>query len=239
MRSLQRYLQNTGQQRGAVGRRRGGAANASPGWASQTQPGSPRTLSRWPRTPGTGERRLVMEAAPARSNFGVIVHKVIPKGSLGSTRSEWSSLCLGSLWLSQSRHLVHLLRVPSTMYNICVVAMGLCKGVALVKEIDIINYCARPIWYWTCWFLSTDIHFPYQTVPQYPFIRTAPSGAEYLLFASPSHAPSFFVRTASTGFQSFCFPLGAAHGDPPREGGAFIHLAPSLQDGHGLAVSLT
>lgn len=127
--------------------------------------------------------------------------------------------------MSQSRHLVHLLRVPSTMYNICVVAMGLCKGVALVKEIDIINYCARPIWYWTCWFLSTDIHFPYQTVPQYPFIRTAPSGAEYLLFASPSHAPSFFVRTVSTGFQSFCFPLGAAMGTLlGREGRLFIWL---------------
>lgn len=117
-----------------------------------------------------------MEAALARSNFRVIVHKVIPKGSLGSMRSEWSSLFLGSIWLSQSHHLVHLPRVPSTMYNICVVPMGLCKGVALVKEIDIINYCARPIWYWTCWFLSTDIHFPYQTVPQYPLSELPPLG---------------------------------------------------------------
>lgn len=33
-----------------------------------------------------------------------------------------------------------------------------------------------PIWQWTCWFLSTDIHFPCLTVPQYPLLALPPVG---------------------------------------------------------------
>lgn len=123
----------------------------------------PMAQNTWHRRTGVSDG-----GSTGKEQFQGHVHKLIPKGSLGSTRSEWSSLFLGSIWLSQSRHLVHLPRVPFTMYNICVVPMGLCKGVALVKDIDMINYCARPIWSWTCWFLSTDIHFPSQTVTPSP-----------------------------------------------------------------------
>ena len=62
------------------------------------------------------------------SNSRIIVDKLIYMGerSLGLGKSEWSSLFLWSIWMGQGLHVVHLLRVPSTLYYICMVPPAVC-----------------------------------------------------------------------------------------------------------------